>query len=89
MTILEMSLGGALMIATILVLRRALLHRLPKWTFLLLWAVALCRLLIPFTLPSQFSVFNGAAWVAQAFEKAEKPLDPSRSFSPTDTFSAP
>lgn len=76
MTILEMSLGGALMIAAILVLRRALLHRLPKWTFLLLWAVALCRLLIPFTLPSQFSVFNGAAWVAQAFEKTEKNLDP-------------
>lgn len=72
MTILEMSLGGAVLIAVILLLRRALLYRLPKRTFLLLWAVALCRLLAPFTLPSQLSVYTGAARAAQLFEKAEE-----------------
>lgn len=76
MTILEMSLGGGLLIAVILVLRQGLLNRIPKWTFLLLWGVALCRLLIPFTLPSQFSVLNGVAWVVQAVEKTEQPLSP-------------
>ena len=53
MTILEMNTGAAILIAVTLALRRALLYRLPKWTFLLLWAVVLCRLLIPFSLPSE------------------------------------
>ena len=52
MTILNMSLGGGVLIGVILVLRRALLHRVPKWTFLLLWGAALCRLLLPVALPS-------------------------------------
>jgi len=75
-TILEMSLGGAVLIAVTLVLRRALLYRMPKWTFLLLWAVALGRLLIPFTLPSQFSVYTGVARAVQLFEE-ETPVMPS------------
>ncbi len=69
MTILEMSLSGAVLIAAILLLRRVLLYRVPKWSFLLLWAVALGRLLIPFTLPSQFSVYTGAARAARYFEE--------------------
>lgn len=73
MTIVEMSAGGAVLIAAVLLLRRCLLHRLPKWTFLLLWAVALCRLLIPFTLPSQLSVYTGAARIAQMFQEEEEP----------------
>ena len=70
MTIFEMSLGGGLLIAVILVLRRVLLYQVPKWTFLLLWAAALCRLLVPFALPSPISVYTGAAWVAQTMETA-------------------
>lgn len=61
MMILEMSLGGGVLIAVILVLRRALLYRVPKWTFLLLWAAALCRLMIPLAVPSPVSVYSGAA----------------------------
>ena len=83
MTILNMSLHGAVLIAVILLLRRALLYRVPKWTFLLLWAVALGRLLIPFTLPSQFSEYTGAAKAAQYFEE-EAPAAPSEIF-PTVT----
>lgn len=71
MTVLDMSLGGGVLIAAILVLRRGLLYRLPKWTFLLLWAVALCRLLIPFAVPSPLSVQTGAARVVQLLEKEE------------------
>ena len=69
MTILTMSLGGSVLIAAVL-LHHFLLNRLPKWTFLLLWGVVLCRLLIPFSLPSRFSVYTGAAWIAQALEQA-------------------
>ena len=78
MTIVEMSAGGAVLIAVILLLRRCLLNRLPKWTFLLLWAVALCRLLVPFTLPSQLSVYTGVARIAQAVQEEapfEEPAD--------------
>ena len=62
MTILEMSLGGGVLITVILALRRALLYRVPKWTFLLLWAAALCRLMVPFAIHSPVSVYNGAAY---------------------------
>lgn len=85
LTILEMSAGGSLLIAVILLLRRAALFRLPKWSFLLLWAAALCRLLIPFSVPSQFSVYNGAAWFSQAAEQEEAPGGPSTN----DTWTPP
>ena len=77
MTILEMSAGGAILIAVILMLRRALLNRLPKWTFLLLWGVVLCRLLVPFTLPPRLSVYTGAARIVQALREQEAPPEPS------------
>lgn len=77
MTILEMSLGGGVLIAVILVLRRALLYRVPKWTFLLLWAAALCRLIVPFAIPSPVSVYTGAAWITQVLREEEVPPDQS------------
>lgn len=76
MTVLEMSVGGTLLIAAILVLRRIALYRLPKWSFLLLWVVALFRLLIPFSVPSQFSIYTGAAGIAQILEPEEAPSEP-------------
>ena len=72
MTIFEMSMSGGLLIAVILLLRRLLLHRVPKWTFLLLWAAALCRLLIPFSLPSQFSVYTGTERMIQALQQEDE-----------------
>lgn len=86
MTILEMSVGGALLIAAILVLRRIALYRLPKWSFLLLWVVALFRLLIPFSVPSQFSIYTGVAWIAQMVEKEETSTEPAGE-QPTVMFS--
>lgn len=83
MTILEMSLGGGVLIAAILLLRRAALYRLPKWAFLLLWGVALCRLLVPLSLPSPLSVFNRADWLTQAVQPAEKlPAPPAGDWEP-------
>ena len=86
MTILEMSLGGGVFIAVILVLRRALLYRVPKWTFLLLWAAALCRLMVPFAIPSPVSVYNGAAWVAEAVRLPAPPNPPAGADIPSIVF---
>lgn len=72
MTILEMSLTGGVLIAAILLLRRFTLFRLPKWTFLLLWAAALCRLLIPFSFASPFSLYTGAERLAEAVSTVQE-----------------
>lgn len=56
MSLLRMSLSGGVMIAVIAVIRAAALHRLPKRAFLVLWEIALGRLLVPYALPSAFSV---------------------------------
>ena len=57
MSLLRMSIaGGALILAAVLV-RALTLNRLPKRTFLVLWAVALLRLLVPFTAASALSVY--------------------------------
>lgn len=58
MTFLQMSLHGAVMIAVITILRALALNRVPKKTFLVLWALALVRLLVPFSLPSRLSVYT-------------------------------
>ncbi len=58
MTLLEMSLSGSVLIATVLVLRVLLLDRLPKRTFPALWGVAVLRLLLPFSVISAFSVYH-------------------------------
>ena len=82
MMILEMSLGGGVLIAVILVLRRALLYRVPKWTFLLLWAAALCRLMIPLAVPSPVSVYSGAAWIAASLRPVQTPALPAETDIP-------
>jgi beta-lactamase regulating signal transducer with metallopeptidase domain len=58
MSFLQMSFSGAVMILVITVLRALTIHRLPKKTFLALWGITLVRLLIPFSLPSLFSVYS-------------------------------
>lgn len=58
MTVLERSLSGAIVIMVIIVIRALAINRLPKKTFLVLWGVALCRLLLPFCIPTPFSAYN-------------------------------
>ena len=53
-----MNAAGAIMILAITVIRALALERLPKRTFLVLWGVALARLLLPFSLPSPLSVYT-------------------------------
>ena len=58
MSFLQMSLAGGVMILVIALVRALTVDRLPKKTFLVLWGVALVRLLIPFSLPSGMSAYS-------------------------------
>jgi len=58
MSLLQMSFSGAAMILTVVVIRALALHKLPKKTFLALWGVVLVRLLVPYSIPSAFSVYS-------------------------------
>lgn len=58
MTILKMSLISSFLIVFVLIVRAVFLKRLPKRALLLLWAVVLCRLLIPFSIPVPLSMVN-------------------------------
>lgn len=74
MSLWDMSLAGGVIILAVTVIRAVTFDRLPKGTFLCLWAVALCRLLTPYTLPSALSVYTlwarltsvGSEWTVAA-----------------------
>lgn len=58
MNILQMSLSGAVLILAVVVLRTLALKRLPKDTFLILWGIVLLRLTVPYSVPSELSVYS-------------------------------
>jgi len=58
MSLLEMSVSASLFIFAVVCFRSMLLHRVPKITFIMLWGIALFRLLVPVSVHSQFSVFT-------------------------------
>lgn len=62
MSILQMSFSGAVLILAVLVLRVLTINRLPKDTFLILWGIVLVRLTVPFSVPSELSVYS---WIEQ------------------------
>lgn len=58
MRLLQMSFSGAVFITAAVLIRSVTVRRLPKRTFLILWELALIRLLVPFSVPSIFSVYT-------------------------------
>ena len=58
MSLIQMSTSGAVMILAVLLIRFAAGNRLPKKLFILLWEAALLRLLLPFSIPSVFSIYT-------------------------------
>lgn len=58
MNLLQMSFSGAVFITAVVLIRGAAIHKLPKKTFLVLWELVMFRLLIPFSIPSVFSVYT-------------------------------
>lgn len=58
MSLLQVSFLGTVIILLIVVLRAVLINRLPKKTFLILWWIALIRLLVPFSIKSVTSIYS-------------------------------
>lgn len=58
MTIIEISVSGAAMILVITLIRAVFIHKLPKKAFVLMWEIAILRLLLPIRIPAVTSVFN-------------------------------
>ena len=58
MSLLQMSVTGGVMIVVITLLRALAMNRVPKKTFLALWAAALLRLTLPVSLPSALSIYS-------------------------------
>ena len=58
MSLLQMSISGAVFILFIVVIRSLVLNYVPKRTFNILWAIAAFRLLFPISFPSLFSIYT-------------------------------
>ena len=58
MSLFQMSFSGAVMICMVIAARRIFLHRLSKKILMLLWMLALVRLMIPFYVPAQHNVYS-------------------------------
>lgn len=59
MILLEMSVSASLLIIAIASVRMLAIDRLPKVTFVILWGIVICRLLIPFSITSPFRMQAG------------------------------
>ncbi len=70
MNLPQMSAYGAVMVFVITAIRALAINRLPKKTFLALWGIALTRLLLPYSLPSVFSIYSLLGQLAMASEEA-------------------
>lgn len=58
MSLLQMSLSGAVLTIVIAAIRAAAINKLPKKTFMILWGIVLLRLLIPYSVSSAFSIYS-------------------------------
>ncbi|MDE7300513.1 MAG: hypothetical protein K2N94_17100, partial [Lachnospiraceae bacterium] len=69
MELLHRSAAAAVLIMVIIVLRALAVNRLPKAAFRALWLIAVMRLLLPFSVPSPFSLYSwGGRFVNLAVE---------------------
>lgn len=58
MSLIQMSISGAVLILVIILVRILFIHSLSKETFTILWTIVLCRLLIPVSIPSALSIYS-------------------------------
>lgn len=77
MNLLTMSFSGGVLILVIIIIRAIAGNRLPKRAFLILWAIAFLRLLIPFSVPAVFSAYSligQSSLTGEYLEKTENAL---------------
>jgi len=65
MSLLQMSLSAGLLIIVIVIMRAVALNKLPKTAFLILWGIVLIRLLVPISIPMQFSIHSVVMGLAE------------------------
>ncbi len=93
MGFLKASLSGAVLIGLIMLIRALFIHKIPKKMMVCFWGLAICRLLIPFSLPAPaiyqtvtgligIKVQNILAWLG-SLENMAVPLSPYVSVSVT------
>ena len=58
MSLLQMSFAGGILILAVIVIRALAINMLPKKVFNALWWISVVRLMIPFSIPSAFSVYS-------------------------------
>lgn len=58
MSVESMILSGSCLIVVTLLLRKLLLHHLPKDTFILMWGIAALRMLLPWKMTFRYSVYG-------------------------------
>lgn len=68
MSLLQMSFSGAIFIIAVIIIRAVAINKLPKKTFIILWEIILLRLLIPFSIPSVFSIYSFVGQNASALD---------------------
>lgn len=71
MDLLQMSFAGGVMILAVIVIRALAINLLPKKTFEVLWGIVVVRLLIPFSVPSTFSVYSLLGGHASSIDAAK------------------
>jgi len=69
--VLQTSLSAAVLILAIVVIRTLAINKLPKKTFLILWDIVLCRLLIPFSIPLRMRAYNGPGNISEVLAQED------------------
>ncbi len=89
MKLLQMSVQAGLMTLAVVFLRAVALHRLPKTCFLVLWGLVLLRLLVPFSISSQWSAYqllpDERVPVSTRIEPLPSPVGPVEPVEPVGT----
>ncbi len=80
--LLKMSISSSILIILIAVLRLAAINRLPKKVFVLLWDIAILRLLVPFDLPIHYGLASPVAKIANSSISQYHPANSSTIISP-------
>lgn len=79
MSVFQMSLQGGVLVVAIVILRAIALNKLPKNTFLVLWGMALLRLLIPFSFSSRFSIYTFVSNIFNLSSEIRTPMTENQS----------
>lgn len=67
MNVLQMSISAGVLILIVAVIRAIGINRLPKTMFIAFWGIALCRLLLPLSIPSKFGINNVINIISKVF----------------------